>query len=121
MADLVTLQRLPKVMAPGLARELAYNGRRLPAIEALRAGLVNQLFTDKEAMMVAVRDIAAQIASKSPLAIRGSKQVLNYSRDHSVAAGLAQVAGWNAGMLLSQDLSEAFSAVMERRAPTYRD
>ena len=121
VADLGTLQRLPKVIAPGLARELAYTGRRLSAAEALSTGLVNQLFPDREAMLATVRDIASQIAGKSPLAIRGSKQVLNYSRDHSVAAGLAQVASWNAGMLLSQDLSEAFSALMERRSPTYRD
>ena len=120
VADLGTLQRLPKIIPQGIARELAYTGGRLPAEKALAIGLVNKVYVDKGAMLAGVMEIAAQIAGKSPLAIRGSKQVLNYSRDHSVAEGLAQVAWWNAGMLINQDLTEAFTAKMAKREPDFR-
>jgi enoyl-CoA hydratase len=121
VADLGTLQRLPKVMPQGIVRELAFTGRRMGAAEAKEFGLVNKVYPDKETMMVDVMAIAQKIASNSPIAVRGIKQVLNHSRDHSVGEGLQFVANWNAAMLLNQDLSEAFSAMMERREANYRD
>ena len=121
VADLGTLQRLPKIMPEGIVRELAFSGRRMGAAEAKEFGLVNRVFADKETMMAAVLATAKQIAGNSPIAVRGIKQVLNHSRDHSVAEGLQHIAGWNAAMLLNQDLSEAFTAKMERREPKYRD
>src|SRR5690606_24825506 len=87
-ADVGTLQRLPHLMPSGLVRELAYSGRRMPAQEAFRAGLVNTVFDSQEAMLAAVLEIAQTIASKSPLAIHGTKEMLNYTRDHSVADAL---------------------------------
>ena len=66
-------------------------------------------------------DIAATIASKSPLSIRGTKQVLNYSRDHSVADGLEYIATWNAAMLLSNDITEAVTAKMTGREAEFED
>lgn len=63
-----------------------------------------------------VREIAQTIAAKSPLAIRGSKEVLNFSRDHTVADGLNYVAGWNAAMLLSANLGECIAAHSARSA-----
>ena len=65
--------------------------------------------------------VARSIAGKSPLAIRGTKEMLNYGRDHSVADGLNYVATWNAAMLMSADLSEALSAAREKRAPRFQD
>jgi enoyl-CoA hydratase len=121
VADVGSLQRLPGLIAPGLARELAYTGRDLSADEALRSGLVNQLWPDAEALRAGVLAIARQIAGKSPLAVRGSKEILNYSRDHSVTDGLSYVATWNAAMLLSADLNEAMQAARERRPPQFAD
>jgi len=71
--------------------------------------------------MEAVRGLAQQIAGKSPLAVRGTKEVLNYSRDHSVADGLNQVATCNAAMLMSANLSETLAAMRERRTPRFAD
>jgi len=68
-----------------------------------------------------VREIAATIAAKSPLATRGLKEVMNFSRDHSVADGLNFVATWNAALLLSGDLSESMLAMREKRAPRFAD
>jgi enoyl-CoA hydratase len=70
-------------------------------------------------MVAEVRKIAQTIAAKSPLAIRGTKEVLNYSRDHSVSDGLNHVAGWNAAVLLSGDLQECITAQQEKRAPRF--
>lgn len=118
-ADVGTLQRLPRIVPDGIARELAFTGRNVEASEAAAMGLVNRLFASPEELAAGVRQLAQAIAAKSPLAIRGTKEMLNYSRDHSVADGLNYVATWNAGMLMSADLSEAMAAAREKRAPVF--
>jgi len=114
-ADVGTLQRMPKLVPDGIVRELVYTGRRFDAEEARQMGLVNRVYGSVDEMRNGVAQIAASIAHKSPLAIRGSKEMLVYSRDHSVAEGLNYVATWNAAMLLSADLTEAMTAAKERR------
>ena len=122
VADVGTLQRLPKLIgSQGLVRELAYTGRKVEAAEALRIGLVNQVFDTREALYEGVQALALQIAAKSPLSIRGTKEMLNYSRDHSVADGLNHIATWNAGMLMSQDLMTAMMASMAKQTPEFKD
>lgn len=121
VADVGTLQRLPRLIPDGLARELAYTGRSLMAAGAVACGLANAAFADREALLAGVHAVARQIAGKSPLAIRGSKEILNYSRDHSLADGLDYVATWNAAMLLSADLKEAMAASREGRPPVFGD
>jgi enoyl-CoA hydratase len=120
VADLGTLQRLPKLISPGLVNELAYTGRNVGAAEAEKVGLVNRSFETKEAMLEHVREIAALIASKSPLSIRGTKQVLLHTRDHSVTEGLNHIALWNAAMILSEDLSAAGMAAVMKKTPNFR-
>ena len=121
VADVGTLQRLPRLIGEGMTRELAYTGRTVGADEAARLGLINSNFGDFSRLTAEVRAIAQTIAAKSTLAIRGTKDVLNFSRDHSVADGLNYVAGWNAAMLLSSDLSESIVAQREKRAPRFDD
>ncbi len=121
VADVGTLQRLPRLIGDGMARELAYTGRNVGAEEAAALGLVNRVFASPEALTAAVREIAHAIAAKSPLATRGLKEVMNHSRDHSVADGLGFVATWNAAMLLSTDLEECIAAQRERRSPKFDD
>lgn len=120
-ADVGTLQRLPRLVPDGMAREMAYTGRVVDAAEAKLIGLVNQLFGTPGALLEGVLQIARTIAAKSPLAIRGTKEMLNYGRDHSVADGLKHVATWNAAMLMSADLEEAMAAMREKRAPRFGD
>ena len=115
VADLGTLQRLPKLIGDGMVREMAYTGRNVEGKEAEKIGIVNHSFTDKTSMMEEVMKLAAMIASKSPLSIRGTKHILLHTRDHSVADGLNYMATWNAAMLLSSDLQEAFTAKMQKR------
>jgi enoyl-CoA hydratase len=120
-ADVGTLQRMPKLVAEGIVRELAYTGRRWSAAEALAAGFVNALYPDQETMLAAVMETAAEIASKSPIAIWGTKQTMHYTRDHSVADGLEYIANWNAAMFDTDDMGEAFTAQLEQRAAEFPD
>ena len=120
VADLGTLQRLPKLIAAGIAREMAYTGRQVYGPEAERIGLSNRSYADRPTMMAEVQQIAETISKKSPLSIRGTKVILNHSRDHSVADGLDYMATWNAAMLMSNDLMEAFQAKMQKREGVYQ-
>jgi enoyl-CoA hydratase len=120
-ADVGTLQRLPRLIGEGMARELAYTGRPLLAQEALQIHLVNRIFESRKALRAGVQEIAASIAAKSPLSIRGIKEMITYARDHSVADGLNYIATWNAAMLMSQDLQEAMIAKIGKRHAVFRD
>lgn len=121
MADVGTLQRLPHLIPSGLMRELAYTGRRLGAEEAKAVGLVNKVYDTHDEMLADVTKIATEIASKAPLAVAGTKEMLNYARDHTVEDGLRYVATWQAGMLSSSDLMEAMRANQEKRAASFND
>ena len=118
-ADLGSLQRLPKWISPGLVRELAYTARNLPATEAKESGLVNRVFADQADLLAGVMQIATQIAAHSPLAVAGSKAMLNYARDHSVADSLQYMATWQAGMFQATDLMESVQAKQAKRASAY--
>lgn len=121
VADLGTLQRLPKFVKPAVVSEMAFTGRKVGAQESKEIGLVNQHFSDKETMMLEVQKLAEMIASKSPLSIRGTKEVLRHTRDHSVADGLHHMAVWNSAMLLSDDLTKAFMAAISKQKPEFID
>ena len=93
----------------------------MSASRALEVGLVNQVFTDRETMIEEVTAIAREIATKSPLAVCGSKSALLYARDHSTADGLERIADWSAVTLAGNDIAESLTARAEQRPPTYRD
>ena len=120
-ADVGTLQSMPKLVPEGVVRELAYTGRNMSASEAKERGFVNEIYEDQDAMDDAVLEIAKEIASKSPMAIWGTKQTLNYGRDHSVADGLEYIATWNAAMFDPDDMAEAFMAQTENREADFPD
>ena len=120
-ADVGTLQRLPKIMPPGIVRELTYTGRRFSADEAKDWGLVNSVHKDRDAVLDAAKALAGDIAAKSPLAVAGAKQAITYARDHSVQDGLDQIATWNAGMLRPDDLMKAMQAKMAKKQAEYDD
>lgn len=121
VADVGTLQRLPKLIPSGVVMELAMTGRRFSSAEAQGWGLINSLAEDTEQVQAAARALAAEISAKSPLAIAGIKQSVLYARDHAVADGLNQIATWNGGMLRGQDLMTALQARMTRQAAQFDD
>jgi len=121
-ADLGTLQRLPKVIGnDSLVRELAYSARSMYSDEALSAGLFSRRFEDKGSMMTSAIELAKIIASKSPVAVYGTKHNLNYSRDTSVRDGLEHMVTWNSAMLQSEDLMRAVQAFLAKQEPEYND
>jgi len=114
-ADVGTLQRLPKIIPDSKMREMAYTGRRMLADEAKDSGLVGEVYETQDQMLDAVHKLAAEIASKSPVAIYGLKAVMNYSRDHNVSDSLDFNALWSGAMLSQADMTEAMTAQMEKR------
>jgi len=120
-ADVGTLQRLPKLIPEGVAREYAYTGRRMSARRAVEVGLVNQLFDTHDDLVAGVLEIAVEIAAQSPLAVWGTKEMITYGRDHPVADGLNYVATWQTGMFQGFDMMEAFAAQADKRDPEYQD
>ncbi|MDP2816678.1 MAG: enoyl-CoA hydratase-related protein [Polaromonas sp.] len=121
VADVGTLQRLPKLVPLAVVKELAYTGRRLPAQKALAYGLVNEVFESAEAMLAGALQCAKEIATKPPVAIWGTKQAIHYTRDHSVDDALKQM-GWLQGAIWSnQHVREAVTAMKEKRAGDFPD
>jgi enoyl-CoA hydratase len=116
VADVGTLQRLPKLIPLAVVKEMAYTGKRLDAQRALQYGLVNAVFDTDAAMLEAALQCAAEIASKPPIAIWGTKQAIHYARDHSVDDALKQM-GWLQGAIWSnRHVMEAVMAMKTKRA-----
>ncbi|WP_343318099.1 crotonase/enoyl-CoA hydratase family protein [Arthrobacter sp. TMP15] len=115
VADVGSLQRLRGIVGEGHLRELAFTAKDIAAERAERIGLVNQSYADPESLMSAALAMAAEIAANSPLAVAGTKAVLNEGREETIARGLRHVALWNSSFLHSEDLLEAVAAMGERR------
>ena len=120
VADLGTLQRLPKIISQGHVAELVYSGKDITAQRAREIGLVNDVYPSAEALWTAAAALAAEIAANSPLAVQGSKAVLRAGEGRTVAEALDYVALWNTSFLKSNDLREAVTAFLEKRAPTFK-
>ena len=121
VADVGTLQRLPKLIGDGMARELAYTGRPFSGAEAKAIGFANCCYGSRDDLMAGV----ARSPARSPPSRRwlsaAARRCSIYTRDHAVAESLNYMAIWNAALLQSDDLSEAFTAFMAKRPPKYRD
>ncbi len=118
-ADAGTFPRLCKLIPEGWVRELAYTGRRLPAQRAKEIGLINEVFDDHESLIKYVINTAEEIASKAPLAVAGSKEMINYARDHTIADGLDHIATWQMGMFSQKHMQEIVDAKNEKRTPVF--
>ena len=119
VADVGTLQRLPKLIPMAVAKELAYTGRRMGAEQALQHGLVNQVLPDAASTLEAAMKAATEIASKPPIAIAGTKQALHYARDHSTEDALKQMGWLQSGIWSNRHVQEAIGAFQAKRAGHY--
>ena len=120
-ADAGTFPRLCRLIPQGWVRELAYTGRRLPAARAREIGLVNEVLPDADAVLAHALDTAREIASKSPLAVAGSKVMINYAREHDTETALDYLRVWQTGMFPAADMAETFKARQEGREPDFPD
>jgi len=118
MADVGSLQRLPRILPDAVVRELAYLGTRLGAERAERLGFVNAVSADAGAVVADALAMARQIAAKAPLAVAGSKAALIYARDHTVAEGLEWAAVMQGSIWNTPDI---LAAIQARRAGTPGD
>ncbi|GJP92998.1 hypothetical protein CBS63078_6550 [Aspergillus niger] len=119
-ADVGTLSRLPKVVGNyGWVKEVALTARNFDAEEALRVGYVNRVFKTKEETVRGALELAQLIGTKSPVAVQGTKELLNYSRDHTVPEGLWYTAVWNSAMLQTKDVTAALLSGIQKRKPTF--
>jgi enoyl-CoA hydratase len=120
VADLGTLQRLPRIVSAGHVAELAYTGKDIDASRALAIGLVNSVHEGGAAgVLAAAYQLAEEIAANSPLAVQGTKAVLAANDGRTVNEGLEFVARWNTMYLQSNDLREAMTAFLEKRPPVF--
>lgn len=119
MADVGSLQRLPKLLPEGVVRELAYLGTSLTAERAERLGFVNAVLPDADAVLAAALEMARAIAARAPLAISGSKAALTYARDHTVAEGLEWVALMQGSLWSPADILAAIQARRTKEAATF--
>jgi enoyl-CoA hydratase len=120
VADIGSLQRLPRVIGDGHAREWIFTGADYDARRALEVQLLNAVLPDREALLARARELARTIAANSPLAVQGAKQVLGFATRREVDTNLDYVALWNAAFLHSEDLGEAMQAFLEKRPPTFK-
>jgi len=120
-ADVGTFPRILNHLPEGVARELAYTGRRMGAAEAGRFGLINQSFKDHAALLDGAMAMAKEIASKPPLAVTGCKRIITYARDHDTQDTLDNIAVWNMSMLLPTEMMEAMQAKGQKRPGKYAD
>jgi enoyl-CoA hydratase len=119
VADIGSLQRLPRIIGDGNTRELAFTGKDIDAARALSMGLVSDVYENQDALLEAARKLAREIAANPAVVVQGIKRVMNYCADKSTADGLRFVAVWNAAFLQSNDLVEAIAAFKERRPPNF--
>lgn len=121
VADVGTLQRLPKVIAAGHVAELAYTGKDVDAARAEKIGLVNDVYDDFDATYEAAFAMATEIAANAPLAVRGTKFILRESEDLTTEQSLLLNGIWTMiTSLQSNDLGEAMAAFREKRVPEFK-
>ena len=120
-ADVGTFPRILNHMPEGIVRELAYTGRKMQADECKNHGLYNDVYANQDDMLKAVMEIAAEIASKPPLAVYGCKRIITYGRDHSTADTLDNIAVWNMSMLIPSEMMESMVSKGEKRQGNYKD
>jgi Delta3,5-Delta2,4-dienoyl-CoA isomerase len=119
-ADIGTLSRLPKVVGnTSWIKEVALSAREFGAEEAGRVGFARVVEGGKEQVVSEALKLGELIASKSPVAVWGTKENLNYSRDRSVDDGLRYTAVWNSAMLQASDLREALGASVMKKKPKF--
>ena len=120
VADIGTLQRLPKIVGEPWAKELSLTGRDFSGEDAYRIGFITHLCENEAALFLKAEKLAQEIAENSPLAVQGVKDTLRFTSDHGTAASLKYVAQKNAAQLICEDGIEAITAAIEKRKPVFK-
>ncbi|KAK4211635.1 ClpP/crotonase-like domain-containing protein [Rhypophila decipiens] len=119
-ADIGTLSRLPKIVgSASWVKDVCLSARYFDAAEALAVGFVSQVHESKAAALAAAFKTAALIASKSPVAVQGTKEILNHARDHTVEDSLRYTGIWNSASLQSNDFTTALLSGIQKKKPVF--
>jgi enoyl-CoA hydratase len=121
MADVGTMNRMPKQIPEAVMRELAYTGDRLGADRAERLGFVNGLFDDPAATVAGALAVAHKIAARAPVAVAASKELLSYTRDHSVAESFTYMNALQPGVFDPEDIARAVAAQKAGQPAVFAD
>ncbi len=113
---------LPRVVGPAMAAEIIYTGRFVEAEEALRIGLVSRLSAEEGGHVALARELAEQVLSNSPLGIRMTKELLNFSLDAPALRHAIEMENRTQVLcMLTEDFEEGTAAFSEKRPPRYQD
>jgi enoyl-CoA hydratase len=107
-------QRLPRLVGPGLARELIFTGRIIDAAEAERIGLVNRVYPAAE-LFDRTMEMAEQIASKGAFSLKMAKRALRFGQEAGVTPGLAYEALAEVACFASPEKEEGVGAFFDKR------
>jgi delta(3,5)-delta(2,4)-dienoyl-CoA isomerase len=119
-ADIGTLSRLPHSVGNlSWVKDIALSARIFGSDEALQHGLVSSVYKDKTEAVGKALELATLIASKSPVAVLGTKEIINYSRDKTISEGLNYTAVWNAAMLQTEDVASAMMSGLKKTKPKF--
>ncbi|CAK7207691.1 hypothetical protein SEUCBS139899_010502 [Sporothrix eucalyptigena] len=119
-ADLGSLARLPRLVAnQSWVHEVCLTARDFNAAEAQAVGFVSRVLPNKAAALAYGLDMAKMIASKSPVAVHGTKELLNHGRDHTVAETLKYTSVWNASAIQCEDVQVALMSGMQKTKPRF--
>lgn len=116
--DLGGTQRLPTLVGPGRAKKMIWLAERIDGTEAGRIGLA-EVVVDPSELDATVDDLTTRIAQAPPLAARQAKRLVDLSRNTELEAGMDEEARAQTEMLGSNDFTEAITAFIEKRAPSY--
>jgi enoyl-CoA hydratase len=112
-------QRLPRLVGPGIAKELIFSGRRIGAEEARTFNLVNRVVPEGEALNAA-RELAEEIANNGPVAVRHAKAAVNKAFDVDLPSGLEYEADQFALLFGTEDAREGMGAFVEQREAEFK-
>ncbi|KAH7357944.1 delta-delta-dienoyl-CoA isomerase [Plectosphaerella cucumerina] len=119
-ADVGTLARLPRVVGSlSWVKDVCYSARDFDAGEALSVGFVSQVHKTKADAVAAGIKMAAFWGEKSPVALQGTKELINHSKNHTVAENLRYTTIWNSVMLQSSDFQTALMSGLSKKKPRF--
>ena len=120
ITDVGGLQRLPRIVGPGHAREMAFRGHQFDAARAQAINLVNEVYPDKGILDTKAVDMAEEIASNPPLAVQGAKEVILFDEEASLNQSLGYNAARSCMIVPSEDLFEAITAYTQKRKGEFK-
>lgn len=120
VSDMGSIERLPYIIGQGFTREMAYTAGFYTAKQVEKMGLVNAVYPDTLALYKAAEKMARTIAENPPLAVQGTKSVLNEGRYIKVEEAMLKAAKANGMLMGTEDFKEAALAFLEKRKPVFK-